>query len=96
LRASPRSDYHTGMDNPVLLTAEQRRAVSTGPEPLRLLDPDSREEFVLVRADVYERVRQLLDDAHPRDAYPAIDRAFAEGWGDPKMDDYDRYDELRK
>ena len=36
------------------------------------------------------------DDFHPGEAYPAIDRAFAEGWGDPKMDDYDRYEELKK
>jgi len=24
------------------------------------------------------------------DAYEAIDRAFAAGWNDPRMDDYDR------
>jgi hypothetical protein len=35
------------------------------------------------------------DDFHPHDAYPAIDRAFAEGWDDPNMGDYDRYDELK-
>lgn len=32
---------------------------------------------------------------HPGEAYAAIDRAFAEGWNDPKMDDYDRYEELK-
>jgi len=35
------------------------------------------------------------DDFHPRDAYPAIDGAFAGGWNDPRMDGYDRYDELK-
>jgi hypothetical protein len=33
------------------------------------------------------------DGPDPRDAYSAIDRAFAEGWNDPKMDDYDGRDE---
>ena len=43
---------------------------------------------------VYERLKDLLqDDCHPREAYPAIDRAFAEGWNDPKIDDYDHFDE---
>jgi len=35
-------------------------------------------------------------DPHPRLAYPAIDQAFAEGWADPKLDDYDRYEELKR
>lgn len=29
------------------------------------------------------------EGADPRDAYLAIDRAFAEGWSDSKMGDYD-------
>jgi hypothetical protein len=35
------------------------------------------------------------DDAEVRDAYPAVDRAFAAGWDDPRMDDYDRYEAQR-
>jgi len=30
------------------------------------------------------------------DAYPAIDEAFRPNWDDPKMTDYDRYEELKK
>jgi hypothetical protein len=45
---------------------------------------------------VYARLRSALgDDLNPRDTYPAIDRAFAPGWDDPKMDDYDHYEEHR-
>ena len=89
--------YHTGMETPMPLTADQLRAVAANPdEPVRLVDPASQREYVLLRAEVYERVRQLLDDFRPQDAYPAIDRAFAEGWNDPKMDDYDRYEEQRQ
>ena len=50
---------------------------------------------MLLRLAVYDRLKVLLEqDYQPRDAYAAIDRAFAEGWDDPKMDDYDRYEEL--
>ena len=62
-----------------------------------VVDPDTNTEYVLVRADVYARLAGLLGgDVQPSEAYPAVDRAFAEGWNDPRMDDYDRYEELRK
>jgi hypothetical protein len=37
----------------------------------------------------------INDDWDPSVAYAAIDDAFSEGWSDPKMDDYDRYEELK-
>lgn len=76
------------------LTEQQRHAVHASGVPLRLLDPQTNETFVLVRSDVYDQVKGLLgEDFHPSTAYLAVDRAFAEGWNDPKMDDYDRYEE---
>jgi hypothetical protein len=76
------------------LTEEQRRELAQ-PEPVAV-DPQTREEYVLVRKEVYARLRSaLVDDVNPREAYPAVDRAFAPGWDDPKMDDYDRYEEHR-
>ncbi len=78
------------------LNDREQHAVDAEPAP-RLIDPRTGIAYVLLRADVFERLRGLLDDDfQPRDAYPAIDRAFAENWDDPKMDDYDRYDELKK
>ncbi len=78
------------------LTDQQQQAVDAEPTP-RVVDPRSGAAYVLMRAELFERLRGLLDeDFHPRDAYPAIDRAFAEDWSDPKMDDYDRYDELKQ
>jgi hypothetical protein len=77
------------------LTPGQRRELQGGAVP-RLVDPDTHQTYVLVSEKVYERVKSLFGDAfHPSDAYPAINRAFAEGWNDPKMDDYDRYEELK-
>ena len=78
------------------LTDQQQQAVDTEQTP-RVLDPRSGTAYVLLRADVFERLRGLLDDDwQPSDAYPAINQAFAENWNDPKMDDYDRYDELKR
>jgi hypothetical protein len=79
------------------LTEEQSQAVAAHPnEPVRVTDPATNREYVLLSADLYERVRELLEGLRPGDSYPALDRAFARGWGDPAMDDYDRYEELRK
>jgi hypothetical protein len=73
------------------LTEEQRRELSH-PEPVAI-DPHTKEVYVLVRREVYDRLRAALaDDLNPRDAYEAVDRAFAPGWSDPTMDDYDRYE----
>ena len=79
------------------LTEQQRQAAHASREPIRLLDPDTHETFVLVRSDVYEQVRSLFgEDFQPCVAYPAVDRAFAAEWDDPKMDEYDRYEELKQ
>jgi hypothetical protein len=78
----------------VQLSPEQLESAKQG-QPVRLHSDEV--DFVVLRADVYERLRALLDkDFAPTDAYPAIDRAFAEDWNDPKMDDYDRYEELKR
>jgi hypothetical protein len=47
---------------------------------------------VLIREDLYERVKAVLDI---EDAYPLLDETFKEGWTAPGMADYDRYDELK-
>jgi hypothetical protein len=43
------------------LTPEQRQAVQRADRPIRILDPDSRREYVLLRADLYERMRQVVE-----------------------------------
>jgi predicted ATPase len=78
------------------LTAEQQQALDVQPVPAQVLDPRTNTAYILVRADVYKRLQALLhEDFHPADSYPAIDRTFSDGWNDPKMDDYDRYEELK-
>jgi hypothetical protein len=76
----------------MILTDEQQRELDLAPGAVaRLIDPRTNVEYVVVRSDVYERIEQLLA-IDPRDAYPALDEAFREGWSDPKMADYDDYE----
>jgi hypothetical protein len=80
------------------LTEAQRQAIASAADmPPRLVDSAANVTYVLLRADIYERLERLLDDEYrPSAAYPAIDRAFAAGWDDPKMSEYDRYEELKR
>ena len=73
------------------LTPQQIQSLDAG-QPVAVT-VDGRDVVVLPR-DAYERVRTLLD-FDPAQAYPAIDEAWREGWDDPKMADYDRYEEFR-
>jgi hypothetical protein len=80
----------------IVLTSDQRRELTTAEVP-RVVDPVTQKTYVLVCEATYARLKGLLgEDFNPAEAYPAIDRAFAEGWDDPKMDDYDRYEELKQ
>jgi hypothetical protein len=79
----------------VELTPDQRRNLAGEVAP-RVVDPETRQTYVLVREEVYDRLKGLFDAPfHPRDAYAAIDQTFAAGWDDPRMDDYDRYEEVK-
>jgi len=77
------------------LTEEQLESAKHG-EPLRFHAVEA--EFVVLRAEIYDRIKSLLagEDFQPSAAYEAIDREFAEGWEDPTMDDYDRYEERKQ
>jgi len=74
------------------LTPEQWQVIQrAGEEPVRLADPETQTEYVLLKADVYDRIRTLLDDT--RSAYPLAMRVFGEdGWDDPQMDEYNVLD----
>jgi hypothetical protein len=47
------------------LTEEQHRAVESGPEPPRLIDPLTNKAYVLVSAPTYERLRRALEEVDP-------------------------------
>ena len=79
------------------LTLEQRNAVAQEREtPPSVLDPGTNTRYVLVRAEVYDRIRQLfdLDDSQfIRELTPHVMEVFGRaGWDDPAMDVYNDLD----
>ena len=84
------------------LTLEQRQAVAQPAEnPPRAVDPDTRTTYVLIREEVYNRVKALFvgedDNQLLRDMYPHIMAVFGRaGWDDPAMDVYNDLDPRRQ
>lgn len=79
-----------------MITPEQMQALTAAPDsPLRLVDPASRREFVLLRAELFDQVGKPPEEFQTAQTYAAVEQTFAEGWNDPVMDDYDRYEEFR-
>jgi hypothetical protein len=80
------------------ITPELRQAIAAaGNRPLRLEDPDTRQVYVLIAEDRFERIQAGLEpDAGPL----TIDeqrRLLAHtgqraGWDDPALDAYNRLD----
>ena len=75
------------------LTAEQRLQLNT--DLPRVIDPETRTKYVLVKEDVYERLEALLvpDRLTVAEQQAALHAAgLRAGWDDPEMDVYDRED----
>ncbi len=68
------------------LTKEQREAVENGEAVPLTIDGT---ECVVIKKDVYESVRELIDDAHPRTMKKHLSKIMQEDWSDPNMDVYD-------
>jgi hypothetical protein len=64
------------------LTEQQQRELREVGWPARVLNPNTGETFVLLHAEMYERVRAILDDedeiASVREMYPLVDCALEE------------------
>ena len=78
------------------LTHEQSSAIHAAAEtPLRIIDPRTDTVYVLVRADVYERARNLFDDPTAELFMAQIESAAAAGWDDAALDIYNDLDPRR-
>jgi hypothetical protein len=69
------------------LTPEQRQALNERHEfPPRVRDPYTQEIFVLLHAEMYERVRALLEEEDEmdvvREMYPLVGKALDKGEAD--------------
>jgi hypothetical protein len=80
------------------LTLEQQKAlVRDCANPPRVVDPSTHDKYVLIREEMYERVRQRFeeDDASQfvRAMTPHVMNVFGrDGWDDPAMDVYNDLD----
>ncbi len=63
------------------LTEQQRRELEGNGENARVVNPATREEYVLVRAHVYERMQALASD-DPEAMYPLLAELDPEDWED--------------
>ena len=79
------------------LTEEQRQELSAL-EPIAI-DPSTKKTYVLVRTNVYDRIRGLLyDNGEWTDDELRLllaRSADANGWNESAMDDYDDYEAKR-
>ena len=74
------------------LTEQQRQELSA-PEPTAI-DPQTRETYVLIRRDAYERLKALLamDDKDPDEGAGAVNEVMAEDDADdPYLESYQKY-----
>jgi hypothetical protein len=63
------------------LNEEQQRALDApGDELVRLVDPRTNQTYVLVKEEVFARMRQVVDGF-----------ARSAGWDDPELDVYEQY-----
>jgi hypothetical protein len=81
------------------LTQEQRQAIAGAESPV-ILDPETQQSYVLVRKEVFDRIKALLYDDSEWTSDEQL-RLLAEsgkraGWDALEMDVYDNYDENRK
>jgi hypothetical protein len=74
------------------LTEQQRQELGA-PEPVAI-DPQTRETYVLVRREVYERLKALLavDDYDPDEGAGYVNEVMAEDDAkDPHLESYQHY-----
>jgi hypothetical protein len=60
------------------LTNEQLQALEAAEGALQVVNPRTGQTFVLLRQDVYDRMRQVVEGPNRR------------GWDDPALDVYER------
>ena len=79
------------------LSDEQREAVQQHPnQPVYVVDAITRDEYVLLPAETYQKVKALIgDDFNPEEFLPLVQEAIAEDIDAPGMELYDDYDAHR-
>lgn len=78
------------------LINDLRQAIDEhGGAPVYVVDADTKEAYVIVRASQYEKVKALFEnegDFDLREAYPFVDEAMREDdAGDPTLESYQAF-----
>jgi hypothetical protein len=80
------------------LTPEQRQRLDLG-QAVEIIDSETACPYVVLRKEVYDRVQRLLydDSEWTEDELRAVlaQSSQGNGWDEPAMEAYDRYDEER-
>ena len=85
----------------ITMPKELRQAVRVSQgQPVRVADPETQEEYVVLPAEMYERIEGLFyhDDPLTTDERRAllIKAGLRAGWNDPEMDIYNELDPRRE
>jgi len=84
---------------PIPKELQQAMRASHG-RPLRLTDPETQEEYVLLQAEMYDQLQGLLDNEAsltPDERRAVLIQAgLRAGWDDPEMDVYNHLDPRRR
>lgn len=83
----------------ILLTDQQWADMQHEREvPVRVSDPSNESSFVLLKAEVYERLKSLFEEdpvTHQERLFQLQQFGRRAGWDDPAMDIYDDLDPRR-
>ena len=84
----------------ITLTKELQQAVEEADEqPIRLVDPRTNLEYVVLPAEIFDRVQDVFYDANPltieEQRALLVQVGLSVGWDDPKMDAYNELDPRR-
>ncbi len=75
------------------LTPEMRKALEeAGEQPLEIIDPETHQRYMLLKADVFDRLHQLLQGgplSKEEQRFLLEQAGRRAGWDDPEMDIYD-------
>jgi hypothetical protein len=97
--ATSRAACYDAEKETAMIELTEEQAFGDDENPI-VIDPRTKKIYVLVRKDVFDRIKGLLYDDNDWTADEQL-RLLAEsgkraGWDDPGMEEYDNYDEHRK
>lgn len=84
----------------IAMPKELHDAVCSQEEPVRLTDPETATEYVVVRADLFDRLKGFVFTDEPLSADERqallVRAGLRAGWDDPAMDIYNDLDPRRQ